>query len=42
MNKSRVEKSFTPTIDEIKMAFEELNNTGKYIATLSWTPFDSK
>ncbi|XP_022807311.1 toll-like receptor 4, partial [Stylophora pistillata] len=40
MNKSRVEKSFTPTIDEIKMAFEELNNTGKFIATLSWTPFD--
>ena len=40
MNKPRAEKSFTA--DDVKVTYEELNNTGRYIATLSWTPFDSK
>ena len=39
-NKSRVEKSFTT--DDVETTYEELNNTGRYIATVSWTPFDSK
>ncbi|RMX56196.1 hypothetical protein pdam_00015878 [Pocillopora damicornis] len=38
MNKPRAEKSFTA--DDVKVTYEELNNTGRYIATLSWTPFD--
>nr|XP_058970759.1 uncharacterized protein LOC131797158 [Pocillopora verrucosa] len=37
-NKSRVEKSFTT--DDVETTYEELNNTGRYIATISWTPFD--
>ncbi|CAH3037693.1 unnamed protein product, partial [Pocillopora meandrina] len=37
-NKSRVEKSFTT--DDVETIYEELNNTGRYIATVSWTPFD--
>ena len=40
MNKPRAEKSFTA--DDVKVTYEELNSTGRYIATLSWTPFDSK
>lgn len=39
-NKSRVEKSFTT--DDVETTYEELNNTGRYIATISWTPFDGK
>nr|XP_058970763.1 uncharacterized protein LOC131797161 [Pocillopora verrucosa] len=37
-NKSRVEKSFTT--DDVETTYGELNNTGRYIATISWTPFD--
>ena len=39
-NKSRVEKSFTT--DDVETTYGELNNTGRYIATISWTPFDGK